>query len=296
MARFSEDTLNNWRKPPSDTEDEKLSNAERMVRDAIKDDSFLRNIDVKIFGQGSYANDTNVRLNSDIDINVEYMNGFYYEIPPNTPPAYFGLNNPTSYSAHDFKNHVQKVLINKFGTDVKRKNKCLIIEGNTYRIGADVVPTWAYKRFSINRSFVEGVCFFADSGEKVVNFPIQHIENGKSKNKQTQRRFKRLTRIFKRLRTSMIQDGKPVSPNITSFLLECLLWHVPDWIFNDCETWTERLKASILFLWDKTMIEDDCKDWTEVSGLLYLFDRTRKWSRQEVNSYLANLWVYLEYS
>ena len=94
----------------------------------------------------------------------------------------------------------------------------------------------------------------------------------------------------------MIDDGKHVDPNITSFLLECLLWNVPDWIYNDYDTWTDRLKKSIDFLWDKTMIEDDCKDWTEVSGLLYLFDRTRKWSRQDVNSYLINLWVYLEYS
>ena len=172
----------------------------------------------------------------------------------------------------------------------------LLLKGILIGIGADVVPTWVYKRFSTNRPFVEGVCFFADSGEKVVNFPIQHIENGKSKNNQTHRRFKRLTRIFKRLRTSMIDDGKHVDPDITSFLLECLLWNVPDWIYNDYDTWTDRLKKSIDFLWDKTMIEDDCKDWTEVSGLLYLFDRTRKWSRQDVNSYLINLWVYLEYS
>ena len=296
MARFSEETLNNWRKPPSDTEDEKLSNVERMVRDAINDDSLLRTINVKLFGQGSYVNDTNVRLNSDIDINVEYQGAFYFDLPPNTDRSQFGLNNPPSYSVKAFKDDVENALVNKFGRDVSRKNKCIVVGGNTYRIGADVVPTWPYKRFSMNRNFVEGVCFFADSGDWVVNFPVQHIENGKSKNRQTQRRFKRLTRIFKRLRTSMIQDGKSVDPNITSFLLECLLWNVPDWIYNDNETWTERLKYSIAFVLDKTLIEDRCSDWTEVSGLLYLFDRTRKWSRQDVHSYLVDLWLYLEYS
>ena len=94
----------------------------------------------------------------------------------------------------------------------------------------------------------------------------------------------------------MIKDGQSVDPNITSFLLECLLWNVPDWIFNEYDTWTERLKYSIVYLWDKTMIEDDCKTWTEVSEMLYLFHGARKWSRPEVNLYLANLWVYLEYS
>ena len=296
MARFSEETLNNWRKPPSDTEEEKLSNAKRMVRDAITGDDILDNVDFKIFGQGSYVNDTNVRLNSDIDINVQYMGGFYYDIPSNSNPVDFGLNNPISYSAPDFKNHVHNALINKFGTNVKRKNKCIVVEGNTYRNGVDVVPTWTYKRFFRNKTFVQGACFFADSGEKIVNFPIQHIENGKSKNKQTQRRFKRLTRIFKRVRASMIKDGKYVNPNITSFLLECLLWNVPDWIYNDNETWTERLKHSITFVLDKTLIEDRCSDWTEVSDLLYLFDRERKWSRQDVHSYLVDLWLYLDYS
>ena len=149
MARFSEETLNNWRNPPSDTEEEQLSNAERMVRDAIKDDSFLRKVNVRIFGQGSYANDTNVRLNSDIDINVQYQDAFYFHLPPNTNTSQFGLPPPVFYSAKAFKNDVQNALINKFGRDVTRKNKCVVIEGNTYRIGADVVPTCAYKKFSI---------------------------------------------------------------------------------------------------------------------------------------------------
>lgn len=296
MARFSEDTLNSWRKPPSDTEEEKLSNAGRIVRRAIRDDSLLRNLDVKIFGQGSYANDTNVRLNSDIDINVQYQGAFYFDLPPNTDRSQFGLNNPPSYSVEAFKNDVQNALVSKFNNDVARKNKCIVIEGNTNRIGADVVPTWPYKRFSMNKNFVEGVCFFADNGERVVNFPIQHIENGKSKNRQTQRRFKRLTRVFKRLRASMIKDGKFVNPNVTSFLLESLLWNVPDWIYNEYDTWTETLKSSIAFLLDKTLVEDRCSDWTEVSELLYLFDRTRKWSRQDAHSYLVDLWLYLEYS
>jgi hypothetical protein len=296
MARFSEETLNNWRKPPSDTEGEKLSNAEKMVRDAIKGHFSLQNVDVNIFGQGSYANDTNVRLNSDIDINVQYQNAFHFDLPPNTNRYQFELNNPVPFSAKAFKDDVQNALINKFGRDITRKNKCIGIEGNTYRVGADVVPTWPYKRFSMNGTFVDGVCFVADTGEKVVNFPVQHIKNGKSKNLRTHRRFKRLTRIFKRLRASMIKDGQSVDPNITSFLLECLLWNVPDWIFNEYDTWTERLKYSIVYLWDKTMIEDDCKTWTEVSEMLYLFHGARKWSRPEVNLYLANLWEYLEYS
>ncbi len=295
MARYSEETLNNWRKPPSDTEETKLSNIERMVKECINEDATLKNMGIKTFGQGSYVNDTNVRLNSDVDLNVKYTDGFYFDLPPSMTRSDFGLNSPVSYSVSNFKNDVQGALARKFGDDVRRKNKCLTIEGNTSRVGADVVPTWQYRRYSRNGSYVEGVYFRADSGQKVTNFPIQHIENGKVKNRQTQRRFKRLTRIYKRLRAQMIKDQQSVNGNITSFLLECLLWNVPDGIFNDYETWTDRLKESIKFIWNNTKEEKDCKDWGEVSDLLYLFHSGRKWSREDVNTYLLNLWRYLEY-
>lgn len=186
MAKYSEETLNNWRKPPSNSEADKLTNAERMVKDCINEDDILQDMNIRIFGQGSYANDTNVRLNSDIDINVQYVDGFYYDLPSGADYSDFGIV-PVSYTAVDFKNHVQNALANKFGSDVKRKNKCIVVEGNTYRVGADVVPTWQYRRYSHDRTFVEGACFFADSGERVVNFPIQHIKNGRLKNSQTQR-------------------------------------------------------------------------------------------------------------
>ena len=295
MTRYSEERLNNWRKPPSESEETKLTRVKTMVRDCIDEDATLKVMDIRIFGQGSYANDTNVRLNSDVDLNVQYAGGFYFDLPPGTTRADFGLNNSISYSAPAFKTDVENALSNKFGSDITRKNKCIAIEGNTYRVGADVVPTWQYKRYSRDGCFIEGVYFFADSGEKVINFPIQHIENGKLKNSRTQRRFKRLTRIFKRIRAQMIREGKSVNGNITSFLLECLVWNVPDQIFNGYETWTDRLKESIKFLYNSTTKEKDCKYWCEVSGLLYLFSSDRKWSREDVNAYLLNLWHYLEY-
>lgn len=293
--KFSEETLDAWRKPPSDTEETKLSNIQRMVKECINEDATLKNMGIKTFGQGSYVNDTNVRLNSDVDLNVQYTDGFYFDLPPGTTRSDFGLNNPSSYSASEFKNDVQSALVRKFESDVRRKNKCIAIDGNTNRVGADVVPTWQYRRYSIDRSYIEGVRFRADNEQWVTNFPIQHIENGKEKNSRTQRRFKRLTRIHKRIKAKMIEDGESVNGNITSFLLECLLWNVPDGIFNDYETWTGRLKNSIVSLYNSIKEENGCSNWCEVSGLLYLFSNDRKWSRENVHSYLLQLWRYLEY-
>ena len=149
MTRYSEETLNNWRKPPSPTEETKLSNIERMVKECINDDAVLSSMNIKIFGQGSYVNDTNVRLNSDVDLNVQYVDAFYYNLPTGTVPSNFGINGPVPYSAPNFKNDVHRALVQKFGNDVMRKNKCIAIEGNTNRVGADVVPTWKYRRYEV---------------------------------------------------------------------------------------------------------------------------------------------------
>ena len=92
----------------------------------------------------------------------------------------------------------------------------------------------------------------------------------------------------------MIDDGVRINNNITSFLLECLVWNVPNYIFNDSNTWTKRLQESMNHLYNE--IENDkCSDWREVSELLDLFDSSRKWSKQDVLNYLKQMWNYLEY-
>jgi hypothetical protein len=296
MAKFSEDTLSNWTRPPSDTEESKLSNSERIIKETINEDATLSGKSIEVFGQGSYANDTNIRLNSDIDINVRYTGGFYFDLPPNTSKEDFGINSLTTYSLEQFKNEVQSALINKFNREsVVRRNKCITVLGNSYRIETDVVPTWNYRRYTKSGNYVLGAELRADSGKYIVNFPKQHIENGKVKNSNTHRRFKRLTRIYRKLRYKMIDDSVDVSDSITSFLIECLNWNVRNSIFNDNDTWQERLKASIVHLYECTKVKEKCDEWGEVSDLLYLFHADRKWNREDVNVFLVRLWNYLGY-
>lgn len=295
MAKFTEETLNNWRYPASDTEETKLANAEKMVREAIADSEELKNKSTEIFGQGSYANDTNVKINSDIDINVCLSDTIFIQIPEGKKQEDFGYSD-SDYKFSEYKDAVERALVKKFGRkDVIRNDKCITVLANTYRVEADVVPTFKYNRHDDNGGKAIGTKFITDEGYPVINYPLQHIENGKLKNSQTQRRFKRLTRIFKRLRYKMIEDKIPVCDNITSFLIECLLWNVPNKVFNDYDTWTERLKQSIIFLYNNTKEDKDCKEWGEVSELLYLFHSGRKWSREDVNSFLLQAWKYLEF-
>jgi len=296
MPKFSETTLTGWTKPPSNTEEAKLSNSEKMVKDTVANDATLSPMGIEVFGQGSYANNTNVRLDSDIDINVRYTDAFYYGLPDYAVAAHYGIAGNVAYSYSRFKNDVYSAMIRKFGTaSVVRKNKCITILANTNRVETDVVPTWNYRRYSSVGNYVLGAKLWSDSGTGVVNFPKQHIQNGIQKNARTSRRFKGLTRLHRKIRYRMIDDGLVVSDAISSFLLECLVWNVPENVFLDYDTWNERLKQSIIFIYDQTNNEAKSKTWGEVSELLYLFDSSRKWSRADVAQYMTKLWNYLEY-
>jgi len=295
MAKFTEETLNTWRQPPSDTEETKLNNAERMVKEALKESEELKSKNIDVFGQGSYPNNTNVKLNSDIDINACLSDTIFVNIPKGKKQEDFGYSD-SEYKFSEYKDAVEKALVAKFGrSEVVRNDKCITIKENSYRVEADVVPTFKYNRHEENGGKAIGTKFITDNWKSIENYPIQHIDNGKKKNTDTQRRFKRLTRIFKRLRYKMIDDGENVSDNISSFLLESLVFNVPDNIFNDNDTWTDRLKESIRYLYNATKEEKTCKNWGEVSELLYLFHSGRKWKNTDVNSFLAQAWKYLEY-
>ena len=99
MAKFSEETFNSWRMPPSVSEEGKLQNAEKLVSEAICENEALKKFSIDIFGQGSYANDTNVRLNSDIDINVRLSNTIFVQLPEGKSDSDFGYTD----SSYTFK-------------------------------------------------------------------------------------------------------------------------------------------------------------------------------------------------
>lgn len=299
MTKFTEEQLTRFTRPPSETEESKLQNSEKMVRDAINSDEKLKKKQTETFGQGSYANNTNVRLNSDIDINVRYTGGFYYDLPKDKDENDVGIGDfpPSDYSYSEFKDDVENALINKFGKEyIERNDKCITVLPNSNRIITDVVPTWNFRQYTDNNSYHIGSRFISDGGKTITNFPIQHISNGIDKNKNTSRRFKRLVRLHRQLRYEMIDDGENISDNITSFLLECLVWNVPDKIINNYYNWNDRLKESIAYIFNNTIKKDDCENWGEVSELFYLFYDSRKWTYSEVNEYMDTLWDYLGYN
>ena len=66
--RYSESVLQSWKSPLSQTEEQRVENTVRMIREAVTSYFKLSDCSMSIFAQGSYANNTNVRQNSDVDI------------------------------------------------------------------------------------------------------------------------------------------------------------------------------------------------------------------------------------
>lgn len=302
MARYTHEQLCSFAQPASDTEETKLERAIEAVKRALGNSNIILSEKYEIFGQGSYANNTNVRNNSDVDINVCYTAAYYYDLPNGKNRSDYGFNGNVPYSYSAFKNDVESMLVAYFGRKhVIRKNKCIHIQENTYHAEIDVVPSWEYRKYygttnNLNE-YNKGVVLWADDGCKVVNFPKQHKINGVKKNKDTFKRYKSLVRIMKNLNIRMNDSHYYYcNENITSFLLECLMYNYPsDSLNNHDYNWNDILKKVIFFFWDKTKEESaEWSLWLENSELLYLM-YGHKWSRIDVNSFMFNLWNFLQY-
>ncbi len=61
MARFTEEQLGQMCRPATENEEAKMQNAEAMVRKALSASPIIHSANYEIFGQGSYANNTNIR-------------------------------------------------------------------------------------------------------------------------------------------------------------------------------------------------------------------------------------------
>jgi len=271
-----------------------------MVREALGASPALQRHTLEVLAHGSYRNNTNVRAQSDVDICVRCLDVFYpdYNFAPGLTNAQLGLVD-ASYPPATFKSDVEAALRAHFGwANVQRGNKVLVVRENTYRVSADVAPTFERRRYSLTGErpwYQSGVLLFPDAGGQIENWPQQHYDNGVAKNEQTGRRFKAVVRIVKRLRDEMAERGfYPLggNPAPTSLLIESLVWNVPDEWFGR-STFTEDVRGVLAFLVVNTGDAAACAEWGEVSELKYLFRGRPDWSRESALAFATACWVYL---
>jgi hypothetical protein len=300
MSRDWEAIFRLWSKPSSDTEDQKCQNAERMIKNAIWEDEALKEHKIEIFSQGSYRNNTNVRLDSDVDICVRLMDVFFsdFSLANGFTKADTGIVN-SNYTYNQFKNDIENALVTKFGrSSIKRGNKAFDVHENTYRVDADVVACLEHRRYTQRSSngeyqYLSGAEFWSDNGDRIINWPHQHYENGVAKNTATGSRFKFIVRGIKRLKNEMADDGIAAAKPIPSYLIECLVWNAPNKFFGHSEYKSDV--ANVLeYTIESTGSYDKCSEWGEVNELKYLFRGPQPWTLQQAHDFLSSAWDYIE--
>lgn len=272
-----EDSFKFWAKGPSDSEQDKADNAERIICEALNNDEKLSKMDIKVFAQGSYKAKTNVRLDSDVDICVLLKSSYFYDLSLSDLTEEQEPGTPGTITYQDFKNEVENALVRQFGrTQVARGKKAFDIHANTYRIDADVVPAFVHRRYLNGKNYngahnyEEGIAFIPDNGYRIENWPDHTFANGKLKDDQTRGRYKDVVRILKVLRNKMQEEGKPEATDMGSFLIESLVWNVPNSSFNNFRL-EDDVKAVLNHTFGNTYEQKDCEEWGEVNERKYLF-------------------------
>ena len=293
-----EDTFQTWASGPSQTEQEKSENTERVICDALNSDDRLSKLDILVFTQGSYKARTNVKLDSDVDICVLLKDQIFVDYPPNFTDQDSGLSNGT-LTYQEFKNLVEGALVKRFGRQrVVRGSKAFDVHENTYRVAADIIPTFEHRRYTgeynSDRSpeYLSGIEFRPDKGGRIINWPDQTYSNGIDKNNSTSRRYKRVIRILKRLRNKMQEEKIAAAHNIASFLIESLVWNTPNEKFN-YSTYSDVVRDILAHTFNNTLSDEECKEWGEVNELKYLFRDGKPWSRVQAHSFLSAAWDYI---
>lgn len=296
-----EAAFSRWAVGPATTEATKCDNAERMVREAIRDYTPLAGRNIKVFAQGSYRNRTNVRGDSDVDVCVLCTDTFFgnYEfLPPGTTFATLGFSE-AYYQFPDLKRDIEAALVARFGDDVTPGSKAFDIHGNSYRPSADVVPAFEGRLYYPNAygppTYRSGIVLRCNSSDRIIyNWPQQHYDNGVSRHTATKKQFKKKARILKNLSNEMAADGFESAMKMPSFLLESLVYNCDDFTLTQ-STHFDAMKYVLLMNWDDTRTDEKAKKLLEVNGIKFLFHETQSWEREDVNQFLFDALVHVGY-
>lgn len=287
-----EDQLSGWTSPSSDTEKEKQERTERMIRQAIDGHAPFANCDLKVYAKGSYANNTNVRSDSDVDIAVECTDVVYWE------EAELGLHAPGqkyggAWTPTKLRSELLASLKAKFGDAVDSTGTTAIqVNSGSARVDADVVPCFSYNYY-MKQEVRHGTKIFKTDGSSIVNYPAQQLEYGITKNKRTGYAYKKAARLLKRIENVMADDN--VFHELPSFFVECLAFNCPDSLFGR-PTWVDSLRGMLVHIWEQLQGDEPADNrWVEANMCFYLFHSDQKWSRQDGREFAKAAWNYFEF-
>lgn len=271
--------LSQWIKPSSTSEQDRQARAERMVKDAIAAYTPLTGVSYSVYAKGSYPNNTNVRLDSDVDIVVECKEVFFYAfadgltVPYSPPTPYTG-----TWTKELWREAVTRALIAKFGSGVDASHNVALFvdEVPNSRPSVDVVPSFGHRLYTASDAsrYLDGSCVWTKDGSKIVNWPQQQLENGRSRNTATGGRYKEMVRALKSAENVLVADG--VIKDLPSYFMECLVWNVPVTLYTS-KTLSDAFLGVIAFI-TKALMDKTHLGWMEPNGIKPLWGPSQKWS------------------
>lgn len=293
---IDKEQFNTWAKAPSETEEGKCQNAVSRIKEAIESEFGNR---VSIYLQGSYKNRTNVKLDSDVDIVVCHESYFFPDLTFLTEPDKQIYSNnfiASNYSFHQFKNDIQKTLETEFGENyIDRKNKCIRVLENGYRVNADVVPCFVHNRMKTPILVGEkGIEFISDKGDRVYSFPKQHHENGIDKNNLTEGNYKSTVRILKNIRNDMLEKQILAEDDMPSFLLESLIWNTPPLLFDSADH-CHNIRRVVSKIWNDMKNTQKANTYSEISDLKWLF-KGNAMKHKQAEDFMLKTWRYIGFN
>ena len=228
-----ETQLDTWSHQGSITQS---SNTYNTIKNTLEaDDTPYAGKNFKVFLQGSYGNDTNIFAESDVDIVIRLDDCFHSDIESlseQEKSAHKQAFRDATYTHTDFKRDVLSVLQEQYGSAAKEGDKAIAIDASGSRRKSDVIVATQFRRYFKFRSasdseYVEGICFFNAAGERIANYPKQHSANLTTKHQASSNWLKPMARVFKNMRSRMVDDGLIKAGIAPSYYIEGLLYNVP---------------------------------------------------------------------
>ena len=188
--------------------------AEGVLRAALRRSPLLDTRAYEIFGQGSRVNNTAIEHASDIDLVLML----------HAPPGDWA----------EFRDDVLAAMGESHL--VRMGRRCLNVDdpGSLFGEMVDILVATEHRHYPVPGvdHFEQGVFFRDREGRPIVNFPKQHRRHGDEKDLCTGGRFKEVVRMLKRVRRRAEQERLIVAGSAPSYLLECLLYNVPDHVYR----------------------------------------------------------------
>ncbi len=275
MQRDWESWLATASGPASPTEEQQRDRTEARIKAAIRAAGDIPS-SVRVYAKGSYANNTNVRRDADVDVAVEWTDTIkvmkWGETAQMTAAELGYAPVDEAITPSEFRRRVEQAMLSAFGASLvdTRRDKHIGVAASSNTLDADVVPCFALDRYDAPRVYHRGHRIFPkNGGAPVDNYPKQNYDNGVAKNNSTSRRYKEIVRCMKRL-VGELYDERIIPRDYPGYLLESLVYNVPNDRFGHRRRYDD-MQGVLRYLWNGLGDQSVYATWTEPSELLMLF-------------------------